>query len=302
MLRGQAGPPKIPREDIEKHLEQSRRSAASLLAAFAASADPACLKEAATSFPNDPRVQLAVLMNNTFPEQQRQWLDRFKASAPDNSLANYLSALDYFRNGQFEPGINELLASASRTCFEPYTFEGMLDMQELLLMTGKSPVEAKVSSMLGASFPHLAKMKELSSAMAEMQSQYRATGDTASFEAMTALALKLADRLNGPAGGKCIIDQLVGIAIESQFLKPFDPASTPEFLGKSVQARLEELARQRADVKNLAPLVSAYLPSASETELISYFDRLKLQGEMEALRWLQSRLGLNNSQGVSRGP
>mgnify|MGYP003425702964 CR=1 FL=1 len=83
-----------------------------------------------------------------------------------------------------------------------------------------------MSSMLGASFPHLAQMKQLSAAMAEMQSQYRAAGDTASFEAMTALALGLADRLNGPTGGKCIIDQLVGIA-------RFDALTTDDKLAHS---------------------------------------------------------------------
>ena len=122
-----------------------------------------------------------------------------------------------------------------------------------------------------------------------MQGQYRAAGDTASFDAMTAIGLTLAHRLNAPQGGNYIIDQLVGIAMESQFLKPFDPASTPEFLGKPVQERLEELAQQKAEMKKLAPLTSTYLPGASEAELIGFFDRVQLQGEMEALRWLQAK-------------
>ena len=222
----------------------SPTSAASLLAAFQASEDSTYLKEAAANFPHDPRVQLAVLMNNTFPDNRRQWLDRFKESAPDNSLASYLSAHEYFQAGQFEAGINELIAASRRPRFEPYTFEGMLNMQDLLMTAGKSPVEAKVSAMLGASFPHLAQMRQLSSEMGEMQSQYRTTGDAASFDAMTAIGLTLASRLNGPQGSRCIIDQLVGIAMESQFLKPLDPGSAPEYLGKSVQTRLDELARQ----------------------------------------------------------
>lgn len=291
MLRGEAGPPKLSRQDVEGHLAQNGRTAGSLLAAFHASEDAAYLKEAAASFPNDPRIQLAVLMNNTFPEDRRQWLERFKASAPGNSLASYLSAHEYFQSGQFEAGISELLAASNRPGFEPYTFEGMLDMQDLLMAAGKSPTEAKVSAMLGATFPHLAQMRQLSSEMTEMQSQYRTAGDAASFEAITAMGLTLAHRLSGPQGGKCIIDQLVGIAIESQFLKPLDPASAPEFVGKPVQIRLEELAQQKVDMKKLAPLASGYLPGASEAELISYFDRVKLQGEMEALRWLQTKLG-----------
>ena len=291
MLLGKAGMPKITRDDLEKYLEQNRRSAASLLVAFNASQDAAYLKEAAASFPNDPRVQLTVLLNNAFPEERRQWLDRLKQSAADNSLASYLSAHEYFQRAQFEAGINDLLDAARRPAFEPYTFEGMLDTQELFLAAGKSPAEAKVSAMLGATFSHLAQMKRLSSEMTEMQSQYRAAGDGESFDAMTAIGLTLAHRLDGPQGGKFIIDQLVGMAMENQFLKPFDPASTPEFLGKPVQDRLDELEQQKAEIKKLAPLTSKYLPGASEAELITFFDRVKLQGELEALRWLNARRG-----------
>ena len=53
-------------------------------------------------------MQLAVLAHNAFPEARRQWLDAFKASSPDNSLANYLSAQDYFKNGQPEAAMKEL--------------------------------------------------------------------------------------------------------------------------------------------------------------------------------------------------
>jgi len=100
---------KLPRQTIEEYLRLHHRSAESLLAAFHASGDAEnptgdlnYLKEAATNFPSDPQVQLAVLAHNAFPEARRQWLDAFKASSPSNSLANYLSAQHYFKNGQSE--------------------------------------------------------------------------------------------------------------------------------------------------------------------------------------------------------
>jgi hypothetical protein len=188
-----------------------------------------------------------------------------------------------------EPGINDLLAASRRSGFQPYSFESMLNMQDLLLAAGRSPAEAKASSMLGAAFPHLAQMRRLASEMTEMQSQYHTAGDAASLDALTRMGLTLAQRMNGAAGGKCLIDQLVGIAIESQFLKPFDPATTPDFLGKPVKDRLEELAQQKTEMKNFGPLASTWLPGATEAELISYFDRVKLQGELAALRWLKAK-------------
>src|SRR4051812_26439638 len=73
VLTNQAVPPKLPREEVEKYLERNRRSAASLLAAYGALRDTNYLKEAATNFPNDPRVQLSVLRRDIFPEERRKW-------------------------------------------------------------------------------------------------------------------------------------------------------------------------------------------------------------------------------------
>src|SRR5437667_290884 len=109
VLTNQAVPPKLPREEVEKYLERNRRSAASLLAAYGALQDTNYLREAATNFPNDPRVQLSVLRRDVFPEERRKWLDLLKASSPENPLANYLSARDYFKSGQNGLAVNELL-------------------------------------------------------------------------------------------------------------------------------------------------------------------------------------------------
>ena len=79
--------------------------------------------------------------------------------------------------------------------------------------------------------------------------------------------------------------------MENQFLKACEPSSTPESFGKTVQARLEELEQQKAELKRLAPLTSKILPGSSEAELISFFDRVKLEGEVSALRWLETKYG-----------
>ena len=71
----------------------------SLLAAFRALDDTNYLNEAATNFPNNPQVELAVLAHDEFPADRRKWLDLFKASSPSNSLANYLPRRIISRTG-----------------------------------------------------------------------------------------------------------------------------------------------------------------------------------------------------------
>ena len=88
----------LSREQIEAYLRQNHRNVESLLAAFQVSHDPAYLREAATNAPNEPVVQFAVIANDIFPDEQRKWIDAFKASSPDNALPWYLSAQDYFKS------------------------------------------------------------------------------------------------------------------------------------------------------------------------------------------------------------
>jgi hypothetical protein len=85
--------PGMSRVQIESYLEQNRRSAESLLAAFRLTRDRALLQEAAEKYPNDPRVHYAGWISayrddNSSPEERRQWLEAFKQSAPGNALAN----------------------------------------------------------------------------------------------------------------------------------------------------------------------------------------------------------------------
>lgn len=107
-------------EQIEAYLQRNNRSAESLLAAFRVSFDKKYLLEAAASFPNDPRVQFATIANDAFPGENRKWIDAFKTSASDNSLAWYFSALDYFRSKQPDLAVRELSEATGRESFENY--------------------------------------------------------------------------------------------------------------------------------------------------------------------------------------
>ena len=84
------------------------------------SRDPAYLREAATNSPNDPAVQFAVIANKVFPDEQRKWIDAFKASSPENALAWYFSALDYFQSKQPDQAIQELTQATRRQLYTDY--------------------------------------------------------------------------------------------------------------------------------------------------------------------------------------
>lgn len=54
---------------------------------------------------------------------------------------------------------------------------------------------------------------------------------------------------------------------------------------------LGQLESRRAAAKQDAKFVDAWMPTATELDLISYFDRVKLYGEAGAMAWLRQRQG-----------
>jgi len=103
------------------------------------------------------------------------------------------------------------------------------------------------------------------------------------------MGMMLAARLNGSREGQFVIDKLVGIAIESQVWSLFDPNANSHYPGLTVQQRQDELARQRDAIKNLTTNFPQLLLGCSAEEITAYLDRVKVLGEVEALRWLRSK-------------
>lgn len=284
-----------PRQKVEEWLTMRHRSAASLLAAFHVLDDTNYLREAATNFPNDPRLELAVLARNVFPEDRRKWLDLFKASSPSNSLADYLSAQAYFQNGQSEAAVKDLVAATGKPDFENYTLESQLDAEELGQFLGKSAldsVETASAAASGDTSQELATLKQLASQMADLQKQELNVGDNSSAENLAQMGTMLGDQLNSGASGNYIINQLTGLAIEEKMLGQLDPNTGYDFLdGGTPAQKQEELKQQKTALSQLDKSFQAIQPSLTDAEIVSFQERAKIYGEVAAKRWLVQQHG-----------
>src|SRR5262245_40615128 len=282
---------RVPPEQIEAYLALNKTNSGSLLAAWQAAGDREFLKRASILYPDDPRVQLSVIALDVYPEEQRQWLDRFKQSAPDNALANYFSARDYLRSGQTELAMKELADAAGKTRFNDYTLEKMQDLEEVQMLSGKSIAEAKAVAMSSVTLPHLKPLRELSVQLGGLQQQYISAGDAASATAVARLGWNLGQQLSAGEGARCLVNQMVGLAVERNVLTPLPPDSQPDFLQRPVKDQLDAMTAQREAARTLAPLFDQLIARGSEVEIISFFDRMKLYGEYAALAWLRDRQG-----------
>ncbi len=281
----------LPREVFDRWLASGRTNAEDLLAARQAGGEKQFLLMALTNFPHDPRVLLAASALDDGPEAQRERLDRFKAAAPDNAMADYLSARDHFKNGRPEQAVAELLAASGKTGFNDYTIDSMQNTEELYLQAGKSPAEAKALATSSALLPQLAQFKSLAKDMAALQEKYLAAGDPASVERLAQLGWFMGERLGNSEGSRTLIGQLTGIAAQRITLGSLDQEKRYDFLQGSVTDYLTQLDQRRDAVRESTQFYEQWMRKASEQELISYFDRVKLYGEAEALKWMRQRMG-----------
>ena len=284
---------RLTAKQVEPYLKAHRRNAASLLAAYRTTGDPALLAEAMEKYPNDPQVAMeAACREDTSPEARRQWLDALKQSAPENALPHYLLARNYFKAGQTDQAVQELIAAYGKPQVQDYFVDRMSDNEEAYLAAGYSAAEAKA---LGPEqlplMPDRGDLKQLAYDLVDLANSYRRAGDETSGQAAMQMAAQLGRRYETGGPGQPTIDQFLGFAMETLALNAMDPNSLYGDSGQTVRDRLNEVARQKAALKELVTQSEPFRQTMADQDWIGYADRLKIFGEEAALRWVLSKYG-----------
>lgn len=278
---------RISPTQVEPYVEANRRSAGSLLAAAGVTGDRAFLEEAMQRYPNDPRVAYTGWFRSESPEEKRKWLEAMKTAEPENALASYLLANELLKAGRQDEALVELQAAYSKGTLSDHALESIQDHEDAYRAAGLTELDAKALAGMGHLLPYLAKLKELGRGVTEIAQGYRAANDPASADALIEMALQLGQRLS--SGQKFLIEELVGMAIETQTLKALEPNAMTGRWEVSAAERLQQLAQQKELAKSRQPEFERLLESAPDADLIQYFDRVKLFGELAASEWLRNR-------------
>lgn len=158
------------------------------------------------------------------------------------------------------------------------------------MASGKPTTEAKMMATTTVLLPHLAQLKGLAQSMVEVQKEFTAAGNADSAQAVASLNYHLGNQLSSGEDTRFVLDQLVGIAIERMTISKLDPNQHYDFLGSTAQARIDQLIAEREDFKALTVNSTELLETASDADLLSYLDRMKIHGERAALEWLRERI------------
>lgn len=279
----------IPREKVEDYLRRHNRDAASLITAFHVLRDTNLLYEAATNFPNDPHLQWTILAEDAFPADRRKWLDAFKASSPSNSLANYLSAQDDFKNSQPEAAMKEMAAAAGKSQFADYSIESILDAEDLYRSSGSSSADTHTGAMATVSddLNQLSQFKQLARSLQDLQHQYANAGDATSVQNLAQMGIAFANQIATGDNGKFVINQLVANASQAIVMESLDQNTAYDFLGGETPAqRLADFKQQRASFQALNKSFTAATTIATEDQMNGYWERSIVYGGAAAMQWL----------------
>jgi RNA polymerase sigma factor (sigma-70 family) len=287
------GVPKLTPAQVQAFLKANRTNAASLLAAYRTSGDEELLKEAKEKYPNDPMVAFEALQDkNLSPEEQRQWLSTFEKNAPDNALANYMSAYNDFESGQIDAGIQELTGASGKGLTD-YTSERAQNDEDAYLSAGYSSEEAARLSDGELTLSQLYQVKHLGVDLVDLANAYNQSGDQASAQATYQMAIDLGQRYQDPSTDWTLISQLMGISIQKIALSAMDPNAPYGTSGQTVQDQLNQLIQTRTDITQLANQSEALLPTLSDQDMLSYENRRRIYGELAAMQWVVNKFGQN---------
>jgi RNA polymerase sigma factor (sigma-70 family) len=289
LLKGET--PRLTHDQVEAYLKANHRNAESLLAMFRATGDAALLREALEKYPDDPRVNFAAVFDkDASPADLRQRLDAFEQSAPDNALANYLSALNYFKTGQTGQAVQELNAASGKPNFQDYSWDFVQNAEEAWRSAGYSEAETSMVATWQLQLPQLAVLSDLDKQIVNLAKSYAQSGDAGSAQAALQMDVNLGQQMDSTPTSP-LITQLVGVAIERSAYGAMDPNSPAGTDGQTVQDQLDQLTQQRATIKGLANQMEALQETMSPQDWINYNERTMMFGEMNALQWLLGKYG-----------
>jgi hypothetical protein len=233
----------------------------------------------------------AAIGEDLSPEQRREWLNAFKKAAPENALANYLSAREYIKAGQMDQAVQELAAASGKPQFQDYTLERVQDDQEAYLSAGHSAAEAERIAMDWLEVPQVGQVKQLGRDLVALANTYSQSGDQASAQAALQMTMNLGQRYGDAPANAALISQLTGMAVERLALNAMDPNSPYGDNGQTVQDQLNQIAQQRAAIDELAQQAEPLMPTMPDQDVLNYVNRRMLFGELAAMQWVVSKHG-----------
>lgn len=278
---------KVSDADFERWLTSKQGDARSLAEAQAIvgllTGDPDLIRQALKLDPENPHLLYIGSTLSSFSEEERLSLsERFFNQDPENGLAGYLYAAQLFKSGDTKKGLEILIGSQDRIRIDAYTTQTQLLMDDAYIAKGLSPSEAKIQSTLSLSIPHFTDLQSLVDSIKVLGNSLPAN-EAADLRALSAT---MATRLNDQASSVTFISHLIGLKLEEKTLAELPDHSPSPYTGMTVEQARQSIAIEREEIRRLTEQAPLDVIITTHPELVDhYFDRFRLNGELEATKW-----------------
>ncbi|HSH95511.1 MAG TPA: hypothetical protein VK968_15315, partial [Roseimicrobium sp.] len=219
-----------------------------------------------------------------------KWIEAFRASAPDNPLADFYAAKQAFDSKNPEAALAFIAGGATKEGFSDYAKEIGSTVESMLLSAGNGDVESKAMTVFGIStVENLGMEKSLARELAAYRITLLESGDTGAAYNAAEAGVALAGILTERQMAGSVIGQLLGMSMESIAIKGLDDATAVSLTGQTSAERQQEFAAQKQEIKELINAVETLLDSSDRQTVLQYLQIWEASGEIAAAQWWKAR-------------
>jgi hypothetical protein len=205
---------------------------------------------------------------------------------PENSLVDYMSALEHFKAGDLDATVKDLVAAREKPQFQDYAGERKQTDEEAYLAAGYPPGEAKLMGNTFVTEPQLAEFRQVGQQLIGLADSYKQSGDEESRQNALQMVVDLGRRFGDATTGEPLLGQLVGISIERMALEVADPNASYGTAGQTVAQRLNEILQRQESIHVLTAQADPLWEKLSDQDWINYYGQVSANGEESGMKWL----------------
>lgn len=255
-------------------------------------------RQALKSDPRNPHLLYLGATHAGLPVEERLELsERFYEASPNNALAAYVHAALLMGSGDLEAATGALNDAARRSQMTDYLDLTIPLMDEAYTSVGTyTPLEVKVLGFDNLKRPYLTELGQLATALRD-QSESLPEPEGAQ---LRSLAATMAARLATHTESALIPDREAALSLARETLEGFPENAPSPFPDLTVKQARTALAEDLAELRTLKEMrlntddIFSLEPEVTE----GYIERLRSDGEVEALRWLQDKAAASGAGGI----